>query len=45
MAIKDKKKKVMGKVAALNKLTDKGNNRVDGIKSKINNLLFFILSF
>ena len=36
MAIKDKKKKVMGKVAALNKLTDKGNNRVDGIKSKIN---------
>lgn len=36
MAIKDRKKKVMGKVAALNKLTDKGNNRVDGIKSKFN---------
>jgi len=35
MAIKDKKKQVMGKVSALNKLTDKGNNRVDGIKSKI----------
>jgi hypothetical protein len=36
MAIKDKKKQVMGKVAALDKLTEKGNNRVDGIKSKIN---------
>lgn len=36
MAVKDTKKKVMGKVSALNKLTDKGNNRVDGIKSKIN---------
>ena len=36
MAIKDKKKQVMGKIAALDKLTEKGNNRVDGIKSKIN---------
>lgn len=36
MAVKDTKKKVMGKVSALNKLTDKGNNRVDGIKSKVN---------
>lgn len=36
MAIKDKKKEVMSKVSALNKLTDKGNNRVDGIKSKVN---------
>ena len=36
MAIKDKKKEVMGKISALNKLTDKGNNRVDGVKSKIN---------
>jgi hypothetical protein len=36
MAVKDKKKEVMGKVSALNKLTDKGNNRVDGVKSKTN---------
>lgn len=36
MAVKDTKKNVMGKVSALNKLTDKGNNRVDGIKSKVN---------
>ena len=36
MAVKDKKKEVMGKVSALNKLTDKGNNRVDGVKSKVN---------
>ena len=36
MAIKDKKKQVMGKVAALDKITEKGNNRIDGVKNKIN---------
>lgn len=36
MAIKDKKKEVMAKVAALDKITEKGTNRVEGVRSKIN---------
>ena len=36
MAVKDAKKQVMGKVAALDKITEKGNNRIGGVKNKIN---------